>query len=724
MIKNLKRNIENDDENLLSHLDFDDEKYSKQPSKKIKTTSSSQEFVNNNIINNDDNNNNENNNNLKKISTPFKTFTPLKSTFSLASPFKVHGTNSVSRSLSGLGNSTSTLTTGSKSQIKPQIETQFVPESPCNIKLRGNKIRNTKQIKSKTMNNLMDQFQNVQDYQKMSLDTDTSIENDSLFRDFIQSEINSNKPLKPATLSVDIKMQNENDALRQQMYYPKPETFQVQSNIDIPVDFSLKSTCTFTSTQSLDWCSRAMNSQSLRSRSYKLHQNEKSYQHQQEHNGYKPSYEEQFLQSLYYHVSPSNPLPENTSSQQNENNSFSYLYPQWVDVRWSQYRDSLDSLYSNLKENEISYFYFIQPQEFTIIFLGPSLTDGHPCAFVNPTTRKLRDLLSQDSIEWQTPFLLNSKSTNTKQETTDEEKLHANDKDLKKLNIIKKKQIDPAYYQSSPSSSIAVIKNYQNLDKLIQLLKKRLISFHLLYKNFQQNEQQSNKSIFTPKKQTSVSLDNILLNNNNNNNNNIDQQYHSTLSQPNPSGFTSIGAEISLNVDGEIDTTQIISCKDVPILLSRSAFIGSTCQISKIISNAPFTKHTRTTLTNSSSATKMETAYKLELDGPILPDTLLKLYQIFSKKQDDFTCKLLTNNSTYGFNIGIPLDTANASNKTNNDQMETSEWDEIQQQNLLSQLPLAMNSKEKIQKSSQYLDRNIIQLINYSNNSYDITPIG
>ncbi|EGC31142.1 hypothetical protein DICPUDRAFT_92846 [Dictyostelium purpureum] len=136
----------------------------------------------------------------------------------------------------------------------------------------------------------------------------------------------------------------------------------------------------------------------------------------------------------------------------------------------------------------------------------------------------------------------------------------------------------------------------------------------------------------------------------------------------------------------------MLLCKDVPQLLSKQQFIGSTLQINKLTACDQFTK------TFESSKTQLETAFKIDIEGPILPDTSIDLLKLFSYRYNEFQCNQMSHPVTYGFNFNNFKDNTNDSNSNNNNSI--------------------------IEKSSKILDRNIISKINFNNNIYKITPKG
>eukprot|EP01132_Coremiostelium_polycephalum_P007712 gene7712-9486_t len=495
------------------------------------------------------------------------------------------------------------------------------------------------------------------------------------------------------------------DIIKQQLYYPKPESFTCEF---IPTDFSLKTQISFTSSAPFDWCSSALNNFSIRAKSSQLFQMGNQVKEVEITDG------EKFLKSLHYYISPSTFLPWDTKESSSYYSGIlgDSVRLKWVEERWLEWTRHFDSLYGSFYERLISHFYMIHNDGWSILFLndlvgggGSSSTGEDVRAVFNPSTRKIRELLSAEGIEWETPFLSGGK-LNIDPNSLDKN----NELDQLNLNrtITTKKTVDPSYYQTSLSSSILVVKNKENLDKLYQFLKKKLIwkfkiNTSLMKNNVNNNNNytssapstpssltrsNSSTTIFTPKKSNlsnfnlSVSDSNIEINNNNNN-------YSSSLDSESSGGSNS-----SSQQQQEIDSSNVIPCIDVPILICRQSFVGGTLRMNQIISNGAYTKQ------QTSYNKVSERAFKLDIEGPILPDSLIELMSLFSNRndQDGFSCKLYTNQTTYGFNY-----------KCNDNLQPKQDKNEMVES---FSLPPAMNP-DHLKQSSILLDRNVIQKIDF-----------
>ncbi|KAF2075967.1 hypothetical protein CYY_002723 [Polysphondylium violaceum] len=667
----------------------------------------------------------------------FQTFTPRKSRFSVVS------------------SSRKSTTKKQTTELKFQTQNEFVPESPFNIKIKSNKIipfkifsstttttttTTTKPTTSTTTQEQQDDDNNDDDIKKdlfkdeiklhsssgstngtaaeeeeedlpltqTNISVDSS-QNNSMDEDtimFLKSEVSSLKVVEPSSNnnnnnsnSNQQQQQTSEYDIKQQLYYPRPETIQIEktdslssSSIQLPIDFCLKSHIAFISnTLAFDWCSRAYFSNSLKSQSLANYMIESNCNTSNNNNNNvnnqstTTTRDEKFLKCLYYHTFPSSEvLPWDTNKPVLKSETFKH---QWMDNRWTQWMESLDSLYSNFKEGQIPYFYVLNHLDFSIFFLNNNGSNGNgddndrqPKVIINPSNRKLRDLLSDFNIEWQTPFL------NIKQDKTDgvSGAVSSNDKlEFKGLNMVQKKIVDPSYYQTSLSSSLIEIHGVQEIDKLVMFIKKKFMWQNHSSLNIQDPDQQgggqqsvlskSEKSLlFTPSKSRSLIT---------NSNESVKKQQLKEFQDEKDQENT---ATTSLMKD---QYNSFILCRDVPILLTKQSFLGSSIKMNRIISCGSFTKSFQ------SSKSQLEKAFKVEFDGPLLPDTVYQLSNLLIQDYSDLQCKQSSITTNYGFNY--------------NHQHQNNDHNGL-----------------LISKSSQMLDRNVIQKFEIINNKIHLTPIG
>ncbi|GAM23833.1 hypothetical protein SAMD00019534_070080 [Acytostelium subglobosum LB1] len=609
----------------------------------------------------------------KDMSSFFKKFTPLKSTMSATSPFKNDYSTTVGLSLLSSTNkkkttaaSNASASQGPKMAFKPQIDNIFVPESPFNIKLRSNS--HALKPLNKHSSNLLNLFEDVKggnDGRSFLSASSPLILTSSSTNEPVRNNESTAQQAKDREKQLldhlihDIQSNGNVDrnAVSKLLYNQLPDSV---SSTTVPVDLSLKTQLVLTSS-SLDfqWCSDLLNDTELffqvvqrTCRKLQLVDNHKQ---TQPHGEVSQTDREIILQSLIHYIAPATSMPWDVATEP------VYKCPtklKWVEQRWKEWETSFTGLVGAFTTNSINSFYLVH-QEWSCLFIHE---DGNAIAKINPSTKKMRDLLMDEGIEWDTPYLKNERQTNSNSSTTtgdgqpatvmsieDNERLL---RDLKELAKLKKtmnnnnnadniKKLDPSYYQTPRSSTIVLVKGVEQIMLLSDFFKRRLIwsnKLHVavserggkkdIFAESSMNQTTLSRSSntllpFTPKKKRQAQDQSA----------NYDDDYEAD--------------ELSAN-----DTQQFILCKDTPTLLSRQPFPSSTLKLNQIVSNGSYTKLAASCSQSSSLQDHQdnERLYRIEIDGPLQPGSCHDILEVMARQGQPFTCKQFTNETTFGFN--------------------------------------------------------------------------
>eukprot|EP01133_Synstelium_polycarpum_P013390 gene13390-15755_t len=504
-------------------------------------------------------------------------------------------------------------TPATKPVFRPQIENLFVPESPCNIKLTGNDIRPmmsaTKRVGS---GNLFDQFREEQEAnakaksarKKLAASSPSLMQfvtktvADATAKDKVQSKL-LEKFMSAANNDKEEDSKDDVSKLKELVYNSAPETIVVDT---VPLDRAIKTQITLMSNdRDFAWVASAWADKDLRARV----------------NVKEESRGARLVKALRYYVAPSAPLPWDAATEVVASDPAKY---RWVESRWTEWEATFGVLSTSFLAGDVGSFYLIAA-DWTVLFLR---VDSMVVAKLNPATKKMRDLLTLDGVEWTTPFLRGDESSSTTSKPQDDEAMILELKELAKAkrssDAVIKKRLDPAYYQTPRSSSLLLIDGASNVSKLIHCLRTRLLWSNRIHAKASEtsvfvathtsglSRSLSSTSIFTPRKRTAEQA-----------------------------------AVYTVN-----DAHLYILCRDVPTLICGDSFVGGTLAANRILSNGAFTK--RAAVSSSQPSNGDAKAFKLEIDGPILPESCQKLVEMFAEDNGQYSIKMYNNETTYGLN--------------------------------------------------------------------------
>ncbi|EGG20808.1 hypothetical protein DFA_00673 [Cavenderia fasciculata] len=461
----------------------------------------------------------------------------------------------------------------------------------------------------------------------------------------------------------------------------------------IPNDLSLKTQLTFsTNGVSFSWCTDALKCPSTQQ-------------------------QKEFRDACTYHLSPASSIPWDV---QNDTVINDPLKLRWMECRWEDWYQSYESLYRNLQLNNLNYFYLMHSEWCCMFYrdANTSTSTSTPTSAgikvaINPCNYKIKTLLDGEGIKYTFPF--QSVKVAKKEEvviTTEEEKQMK--KELKELGKARKsmggdslrplrKTMDVSLFQQqTASSALALVEDAESVDKMYHFFVRRLIWINQYHQN------RANIGVATISKSASANSNDVAASSLSRSNE------IQTLYTPKKIQSSDYQRQAKLMDDLEEDQAtggsggeyynSMILCRDVPVLIAKQPFTGGTIKCTRIISNAMVT--TKKSIFESSNGTNDNKTYRLELDGPILPDNLAALCRggllTPITHQQGYTCKIHTHDFTNGFNI--LLNNNNNNNALNNNKKSKDHNNNNNNNNNQQQQQQQLDSKDIIKNINFRID--------------------